>query len=328
MAETNIEWTDYTFNPVRGCRKLSAGCANCYAETMSGRNPAVLGEWGPNAKRVQAAESYWKNLAKWNRKAQQEGRVARVFVASLADVFEGEPLPGGREGTDGPRSDYLPMLDRLARETQDLEHLRILVLTKRPGNMAHWAYWKGWPWNWWAGTSVEHQKAADERVPLLCDVPAPVRFLSMEPLLGPVDITPWVIEPDEPCYDPGYFSPPEENEIQWVIVGGESGPRARPMHPDWVRSIRDQCVDAGVPLLFKQWGRWEVASRANSHEWSLMPGPKGDAVWLDRDGATATPSSTGMSSNAVSMVPVGKKAAGRELDGRTWDEAPEVRLGE
>ena len=321
MAEnTSIEWTEHTFNPVRGCRKLSTGCKHCYAETLSKRFPETLGEWGPDANRVMAAESYWRNLAKWNRAAEKAGEIHRVFVASLADVFEGQPLSGGKEGTDGPRVDYLPMLERLKRETADLKHLRFLVLTKRPGNMLAWAKVHGWPWNWWAGTSVEDQAAADLRVPLLCEVPAGVRFLSMEPLLGAVDLESVVGDPlgydyGQVCCNGagmcgcGGMSDAKDAQIHWVIVGGESGPKARPMHPDWVRGLRLQCVEAGVPFLFKQWGAW---SETGSADPGLHPVASDPLLKINNPQLSVIP-----------MARVGKKAAGRLLDGRTWDEFPE-----
>jgi protein gp37 len=175
---------------------------------------------------------------------------------------------------------------------------------------------EAWPLpNVWLGVSVENQRAADERIPLLLQTPAAVRFLSCEPLLGPVDLTPY-LEPyvrtkhdgsrrGTVWADPG---------IDWVIVGGESGPGARPMHPDWVRGIRDQCVGAGVAFFFKQWGEWVpfehrgngfcVAQAAISDlHW------KQESVWLD-------------DAERIGAIRVGKKAAGRLLDGRTWDEFP------
>lgn len=305
-TDSNIEWCHHTFNPVRGCTKISPGCANCYAEAMSGRNPAVLGEWGPNGKRAFAAESYWKNLAKWNRAAEKAGEVHRVFVASLADVFEGE---GG-----AVRRDYIPMLHRLVQETKDLKHLRFLVLTKRPQNMVSWAREAvfGWPWNWWAGTSVENQEAADERIPHLLHVDANVRFLSMEPLLGEVDLfaipDAMVINYGQVCCSGAGMcgcGGQEERKpglIDWVIVGGESGRRARPMHPEWVRNIRGQCTDAGVPFLFKQHGRW-------ASKYAGQPRVEGVVHGFGKLGHHK-------------MWPVGKKVAGRILDGRTWDEFP------
>ena len=315
MAEnTSIEWTEHTFNPVRGCRKLSTGCKHCYAETLSKRFPETLGEWGPDANRVMAAESYWRNLTKWNRAAEKAGEIHRVFVASLADVFEGQPMSGGKEGTDGPRVDYLPILERLKRETADLKHLRFLVLTKRPGNMLAWAKVHGWPWNWWAGTSVEDQAAADLRVSLLCKVPAGVRFLSMEPLVGVVDLNRIVLQRPSAeeasrgkppvsfsCLNGWFGGVGDPARIDWVIVGGESGPKARPMHPAWVCSIRDQCVEAGVPFLFKQWGAWGPVPPKAPLEAALHCQDVG----------------------GVTMMRRGKKAAGRLLDGRTWDELPE-----
>jgi hypothetical protein len=192
--KTGINWCDHTFNPVRGCVRISAGCDNCYAEVMSKRNPGTLGEWGASATRVHGAESYWNQPAKWDKKAKGAGEIRRVFVASLADVFEGEPYPlggaGPSEGNTGPRGDYLLMLDRLVETFAPLTNLRVLVLTKRPWNMLAWAKARGgWPENWWAGTTVENQEAAYDRIQLLLQVPASVRFLSCEPLLGPVDLS-------------------------------------------------------------------------------------------------------------------------------------------
>jgi protein gp37 len=181
--------------------------------------------------------------------------------------------------------------------------------------------------NVWLGTSAENQQAADERIPTLLQTPAAVRFVSCEPLLGPVDLRPWlpfVMPPhDEIDEDPrvvGY--PPESafrdaDKLRWVICGGESGPNARPMHPDWARSLRDQCQRAGVPFLFKQWGEWLPVSQAT----------------LGRPGQVASVRSClagdGESADVDSWYRVGKKAAGRKLDGRTWDEHPaQLREGE
>lgn len=242
-----ISWTDHTFNPWRGCARVSPGCQHCYAEAMARRNPKVLGEWGATAARVPASERYWRLPTKWDAEAEAAGRRALVFCASLADVFE------DRQDLDEHR-------ERLWALIEATPNLVWLLLTKRPRNiygMVPWP-WIGddcWPENVWIGTTAEDQRRADERVGYLLEVPAPVRFLSCEPLLGPVDLGGDV--PD------------------WVIVGGESGPRARPMDADWVRGLRDQAVESGVPFHFKQWGGTRPdheAPELDGQVWREFPG--------------------------------------------------------
>lgn len=329
MAEdSKIEWTHSTFNPWRGCTKVSAGCANCYAETLSARNPGTLGVWGPKGTRVVASEAMWREPVKWDRKAKAAGVRHRVFCASLADVFEDWSGPmvdsGGNKlwatGSDAlpwmpgtgdkpPRReiDPLTMRDvraRLFRLIDATPNLDWLILTKRPQNIVrmmedhmfgvHDDGRLAIPQNVWVGTSVENQQAADERIPHLLRVPAAVRFLSCEPLLGSVDLTRIWMGDKSGFWNPftgkltcritlnaggeawGETEEPITGTINWVIVGGESGPGARPMHLDWARSLRDQCKEAGVAFHFKQVGG------------------------------------------------VDRKSAGRTLDGRTWDEFPEV----
>ena len=299
--ETAIQWTDATFNPVRGCSRISAGCDNCYAEAWSHRNPAVLGEWGPGGRRVFAPESYWKLPARWEREARERGAPMFVFCASLADLFEGD------DGI-GVRADYLPMLARLFDTIRATPNLRWLLLTKRPWNMAAYARLRDWPENAWAGCTVENQRAYDERVVHLRDVPAPVRFLSCEPLIGPVTF------------------PHGLAGIGWVIAGGESGPHARPMHPDWPRYLRDECQRLSVPFHFKQHGEYEVASEANGHRDPKMA--TNGAVWVHEDGMVTSPSwhredvSRAEAAKACAVMKVGKAKAGRLLDGVTWDGRP------
>ena len=306
MAENSaIEWTDHTFNPWRGCQKVSPGCENCYAETLSHRNPGVLGEWGPPhaTERPIAAESYWRKPLAWNRQAEAAGRPARVFVASLADVFE-----------DAPQ--VVDARARLFDLMADTPWLTWLVLTKRPENvrgLTPWTRWgDSWPVNVWLGTSVEDQQRADERIPALLDTPAAVRFLSCEPLLGPVTLERW-LGYNDPADDGAYVPrAAADQRIRWVIVGGESGPRARPMHPAWARTLRDQCTDAGVPFLFKQWGAWSPSWTVDGGTFELADLRDDETVW---------PNSSRGRWEVVRRV--GKKAAGRVLDGRTWDEFPE-----
>lgn len=268
--DSKISWTHHTFNPWRGCTKVSDGCKHCYAETMSKRNPAVLGLWGPQGVRAPAAESYWKQPERWNHEAQASGERRRVFCASLADAFEGpETMPvESWPVVEAARTRLFALVERT-------RWLDWLLLTKRPENMPRFAplsWARGWPDNVWAMTSVENQKEADRRIPLLLQVPAKVRGLSCEPLLGDVDLTHWLKY--------GEFSPYGRRAIHWVIVGGESGADARPMFAAWARSLRDQCIDAGVAFHFKQHGEYldgvrvgkRLAGRLlDDKEWNEVP---------------------------------------------------------
>lgn len=346
MAQNSkIEWTHHTFNPWRGCTKVSAGCDHCYADTMSKRNPGTLGVWGKYGTRVIASEAMWKEPVKWNHEAEygicpvchgkktlrrteerieqgeglidkivkeefhdpctncnQTGRIepyrSRVFCASLADVFEGnETLPIGDS-----RAVVASARERLFQLIDKTPNLDWLLLTKRPQNIhtlmpLRWRDAGMYPDNVWLGTSVEDQKTADERIPHLLNTPAAVRFLSVEPLLGPIDFSgDWWCEScqarlsggrvtfEERCDADGSKvewasvlgnQPEGDCGIDWVIVGGESGPNARPMHVDWVRSIRDQCVEAGVPVFVKQlganvWDRNDAGFDGDyPHEWPM-----------------------------------------------------------
>lgn len=302
MAENSkIEWTDHTFNPWRGCTKVSPGCANCYAETLSHRNPAVLGMWGKGKPRKYASKAMWAKPLKWNRDAEHgivdcPRRRPRVFCASLSDWLDDEvPI------------EWLADLLRLIHDTPNLDWL---LLTKRPQNfrprlfdvwhetpgigadLYDWV--KSWdrgraPENIWMGTSVEDQTRADERIPELLRIPARVRFLSCEPLLGPVSL-PRIHAVNLALGLEGWQIP----GIHWVIAGGESGTDARPMRPEWVRGLRDQCAAAGVPFLFKQWGEWGP--------WSANRSPS-----TPTDGP---------------LYRIGKKRAGRTLDGKIHHEFP------
>jgi protein gp37 len=377
MAEnSNIEWTDHTFNAWRGCTKVSPACDHCYAETMSKRNPSVLGVWGKYGTREIAAESYWKKPLEWNRKAEREGVRRKVFCASLADVFEG-PKSMPVEAVEAITYARL----RLFELIEVTPHLDWLLLTKRPENVlpflnehADESVGLGpykLPDNVWIGTTVENQKWADIRIPELLKVPAAVRFLSVEPMLGPVDLTRiptghWAYghvdvmsgylcgaEPDKMTdfdADPAGWTRKPVGEwergphgIDWVICGGESGAGARPLHPQWARDLRDQCVAAGVPFFFKQWGEWLPVENDNQgicgapSKWTrvLLDGlhythniagryGQDQLDWYgeisDENGRRHDERWKG---NAL-ISKVGKKRAGRLLDGRTWDEFPEV----
>lgn len=250
MSENSkIEWTDHTFNPWWGCVKVSEGCRNCYAETFAKRVGQPV--WGPasTTPRRFFGEKHWQEPLKWNAAAEKAGTRPTVFCASMADVFE-------------DHTDVDEHRQRLWDVIAETPRLTWQLLTKRPENimgMVPMDWTAGhWPDNVWMGTSTEDQRAADERIPHLLQVPAPVRFLSCEPLLGPVVL--------EQVYDGRYmhwltgeYQDGDRRKriidgLSWVIVGGESGPNARPLDLDWARGLRDQCVAAEVAFHFKQVG--------------------------------------------------------------------------
>ena len=306
MAEnTKIEWADATVNHWAGCTKVSPACDNCYAERMAGRLWNV--QWGAGAARRQFISAR-DMLEALDRKAQRIGKKLRVFHNSLSDMFDNE-VP------DGWRMDAF----KIMADTPNLQHL---VLTKRIGNVRHYTQHDGLAFDLmgdgsvWLGVTVVNQEEADRDIPKLLAVPAAKRFLSIEPMLGPVDLN-YVRQRIQAQRSQLARAINGETWLDWVIVGGESGPGARPIHPDWVRSIRDQCAAAGVPFLFKQWGEWRPMTHAD---------------------LTTLPASTPMGALKLSgeflrpfcendapfnrMVRIGKKAAGRLLDGRTHDGFP------
>lgn len=234
-TETKILWTDSTFNPWIGCSKVSDGCKHCYAEALDHR--LGHGRWGAGKPRHKTSAANWKLPLKWDLQARKDRRRHRVFCASLADVFDAEVDEAWRAE-----------LFELIRITPSLDWL---LLTKRPENIP-WMLPVGWgdgvP-NVWLGTSVENQETADLRIPLLSKVPARVRFLSIEPLLGPVELNGLVALKD---YGGGILT--TWLNIHWIIVGGESGAGARPFELAWARSILKQCKRANVRVFVKQLG--------------------------------------------------------------------------
>ena len=261
---SRIEWTDATWSPIVGCKAVSSGCDHCYAaREASGRLshlPAYAGlaENGVFTGEVRLLPERLNQPLRWRKPR-------RIFVNSMSDLFH----------PDVPDGFVAEVFDVMVQAPQHT----FQILTKRPQRMARWVL-RSWrrpilP-NVWLGTSIEEDRYTF-RANYLRDTPAAVRFLSLEPLLGPL-----------PSLD--------LTDIDWVIVGGESGPGARPMHASWVRDIRDRCVTAGIPFLFKQWGEWAPdCARLN------------DGTWEDAD---------------ESMTRVGRKWAGRSLDGKVWDEYP------
>lgn len=240
MAETTkIEWTDHTFNAWTGCTKVSPACDHCYAESWAKRSGIV--EWG-NHPRRRTSEAYWLQPLKWNGRAEKEGVRRKVFCCSLADVFDNQAPTAWRED-----------LWRLIWATPALDWL---LLTKRPQNIVKMLpnhTGRPWPYpNVWLGTTVENQEEAVRRIPHLLDVPATIKFLSCEPLLGPIRFS------DVPGFNRVSLS----LNNWWVIAGGESGPGARVTNPAWARSLRDQCAIPGVPFFWKQNGEWAHVSTA------------------------------------------------------------------
>lgn len=294
-ANSKIEWTDHTFNPWEGCQKVGPGCDNCYAESRNARFAGGTAiNWGPAAPRRRTSPANWGKPLAWNAAHgeffAQHGRRQRVFCASLADVFDNAVDPRWR-------AELFDLIDA----TPNLDWL---LLTKRIGNVAamledvaarqfdlerlHVPSARD---NVWLGATIVNQDEADRDIPKLLAVPARVRFLSMEPLLEQVTI----FDLDGPIDVPDGA----ESPLHWIIVGGESGRGARAMHPDWARSLRDQCAAVGVPFLFKQWGEWLGAHQDGSHEHEPLELNASD-----------------------DPIRVGKKAAGRLLDGRAHDGVP------
>lgn len=242
-ADSKIEWTDHTFNPWWGCVKVSEGCKHCYAETFAKRVGQPV--WGPAATTPRRffGDKHWQEPLKWNAAAEKAGTRPTVFCASMADVFEDHP-------------DVDEHRQRLWDVIAETPHLTWQLLTKRPENimgMVPMDWTAGhWPENVWMGTSTEDQRAADERIPHLLNTPAAVRWLSCEPLLGPIDLGQFL--PPRLAAFAGGLCLDHRKTLHWVITGGESGPRHRPMNPEWARKLRDQCIAAGVAFFHKQNG--------------------------------------------------------------------------
>lgn len=357
---TPIEWTDATWNPVRGCARVSAGCMNCYAERVAAR---FSGQGQP----YEGLVTRTTQGPKWNGEVRtytelldqplRWTRPRRIFVNSMSDLFH----------PDVPFkfiADVFAVMSCTTRHTYQ-------ILTKRPARMLAFFEWlatnnvhatrerllscwhrrvaepflwpdkvdafRVWPdwtpaknnrggydncgpiWpleNVWLGVSVENQATADERIPLLLETPAAVRWISAEPLLEPVSIfnpiTGDLEHSSGDNYNPG--------SIDWVVAGGESGPGARPTHPDWIRSLRDQCANAhgGVPFFFKQWGEWAPDNCQGPNHWQHLE--KRWARWTANGFTFEDPDKWPDDDNLLFRL--GKKNAGRLLDGRTHDEYP------
>jgi protein gp37 len=225
---TAIQWTDATFNPWWGCERVSPACAHCYADMQARRYGHSL--WDRDSPRRFMSEHHWRQPLRWNCQARDRGKPIKVFCASMADVFEDRP-------------DLEPPRQRLWMLIEQTPMLYWQLLTKRPENVTPMVPWRdAWPDNVWIGTSVENSRHTF-RVDILRELPAAVRFISAEPLLGSLFLNGernrWPLALDR---------------VDWVIAGGESGPRHRPVNLDWVRELRDACISAGVPFFYKQQG--------------------------------------------------------------------------
>jgi protein gp37 len=322
---SGIEWTDATWNPVTGCTKVSPGCDHCYAATFAERWRGVPGHHFENGFDLTLRPDKLTLPMSWRAPR-------RIFVNSMSDLFHAD-VPEDYIASvfavmaATPQHTYQVLTKRHARMRALLrspdftrrvtDHLAILARHRDGGQPVMDPIALAWPLpNVWLGVSVEDQRWADIRVPVLLDTPAAVRFLSCEPLLGRLDLGRWLgIE----HYDS--FGWGEEllaalagrvgpaGGLHWVIVGGESGHRARPMDPEWVRDLREQCQAARVPFLFKQWGQWAPTGQLGVGD-SREPGRLLVGDPIDEHG------------QRVEMRRVGKHAAGRVLDGLTWDEFP------
>lgn len=361
MAESSaIEWTDATWNPITGCTLVSEGCRHCYAARLAGTRMKNHPTRQGLARQNRAGEFKFTGEVRFNEgwldQPLRWKRPRRIFVCAHGDLFH-ESVPD-------------EWIDRVFAVMALAPQHTFQVLTKRPerarryfsavsagdgGALAaqsriqlavgseHGAeQLEGWRWplpNVWLGTSVEDQAAADKRIPELLATPAAVRFISAEPLLGPIDLLRFGMavhhHPGNDVSDPAvqalvravrkkFAAERGKGTLDWVIVGGESGPQARPMDPEWVRSLRDQCGPAGVPFFFKQWGAWAPAENATGPSAPIERGAwaNGDGSWRFRD--VSRRESEGMRADeAPDLWRLGKKAAGRLLDGVTHSAMPE-----
>jgi len=367
MADnTGIEWTDATWNPIRGCSRVSEGCRNCYAESLAKRFSAeglpyegLIAKGGQWNGQIKVVDHVMDQPLRWSKPR-------RIFVNSMSDLFH-ENVPDS-------------VIDEIFSVMAAAKHHTFQVLTKRPERMRDYAKrvaaskphdpvnsavfdlvnamnggFAIWPLpNVWLGVSVEDQAAADERIPLLMDTPAAVRWVSAEPLLGRVDLhfhkdhcdlcggTGILARfPKGKCYVCGGSGHKWINgkrrrdsyrKLDWVVVGGESGRNARPMHPQWSRNLRNQCKAAGVPFLFKQWGEWGprsgVLTGGGPDFATIDPSCKKwpDVIRLGEHGKDTRigENCTDDAGEDIYMQRVGKKAAGRMIDGVLHDSYPMI----
>ena len=334
MADTSIEWADKVWNPVTGCTKVSQGCKHCYAEANADRFFKIL--YPPNADGsarkftdVRCHDDRLEQPLHWREPS-------RIFVNSMSDLFHEDVhmsfihdvfsiMAQARQHT------FQILTKRPARMLEIMRNWRHCGLTLREGHGCVLP-------NVHLGVSVEDQKTADERIPILLQTPAAVRWVSYEPALGPINFDD-VPHPIRGChalsgiYMSGIFMRDGINHctdriIRWLVVGGESGLGARPMHQNWVRCVRDQCAAAGVPFFFKQWGAWTPGRfTLSGRSKELVLYADGRSCTFTREAILAEEARSGIRHNAPGMDAtlvshVGKKRAGRLLDGHEWNQYP------
>lgn len=350
-SHSSIEWTDATWQPITGCSVVSPGCTNCYAMRLAGtrlqHHPSRA-----NLTTMTKAGPVWNGAVRFNREwlTQPLGwrKPRRIFVCAHGDLFH-ENVPD--EWIDrvfavmalAPQHTFQVLTKRAERMQQYLTRKGVacrwvfqaaqIAKIKSCYDVASPEVAAGWQCeglpNVWLGISAEDQRRADERIPHLLATPAAVRFVSAEPLLGPIDLAAAMTTPAalQVLFDKqaeGTLKD-ERGSLHWVIVGGESGPGARPMHPDWAHSIRDQCAAAGVPFFFKQFGNWAPIPARDDLPGRPQMVRAGDLFMLpdgQSDVLNTELSSSLEGSGAVPLRNVGKKAAGRLLDGVEHNEVP------
>lgn len=326
--KSKIEWTDATWNPITGCTPISEGCENCYAKREAeSRLRGQAGYDKDNPFKVTFHSDRLDQPSRW-------AKPRKIFVCSMGDLFH-EDVP-------------LAWINDVFRTIQQAQQHTFIILTKRPDRMKKYMKLlldvRGWPKedipfsNVWLGVTVENQQRANERIPLLIDTPAAVRFVSAEPMLGPIDLSNWFIETCTCCGGQGLVSDLVKGPIvptwatatrccdkcggvgkvsnprlSWIICGGETGKHARPMYPDWVGNLKFQCNVAKVPFFFKSWGEWGVDDKLNAEP----------DLWIHPSGKTLQDPANKIWEKWVPLRKMGKKQSGRLLDGRTWDEFPE-----
>lgn len=378
-TDTSIEWADKTWSPIIGCDRVSPGCDSCYAISTarireSNPHPSIAAAFAGTTQdtdhgvdwsgQVNLLDDRLTEPLRW-----KTGR--KVFVNSLSDLFH-KNVPDEFIAKVfavmalTPYHSYQLLTKRHARMRALLNRrdfavavrTEMYVLDRDATLSAH----EVWPLpNLWLGVSVENQQWADTRIPALLDTPAAIRWISAEPLLGPVDLTTWtnpwnravahskahpthILGPYDDGTDIAHIDcdtcdfDTAHGGLSWVVAGGESGPKARPMHPDWARSLRNQCAASNIPFLFKQWGTWGVDAPLDD-QGRLLNTRRGLGVTVANDGTVYQPGDLSYPdgpryveairaghdrAHLTGMYRLGKKAAGRQLDGRTWDQFPAV----
>lgn len=301
MNRTKIDWCDYTWDPVTGCLH---GCSYCYGRRI--------------AERFKGSKAYpfgfepTSHLSKRCNEPMLVKQSSKILVCSMADLF-GDwnwkvPWNGGIVSTDAIINSVLEIVRKCPQHT-------FLFLTKNPKRYGEFEF----PPNAWVGITVEDQASANERIPLLLQANAVVKFVSLEPMLGPVDLGRVSFRGDTLYYGGNlfYHGLADFGRISWYIAGGETGPGARPLHPDWVRSLRDQGHAARVPFFFKGWGSWAPTEPPAKN----LQHPNHKGLWAFADGGYCRLFDKPCD-DAVWMEPIGKKRAGRLLDGREWNQFP------